>query len=169
MRTVQIVFSKSKLALPIGSWLIRLWTWKPYSHVAKHTIINSEHMFYQSNDSKVNYEHRDVFLKKHEIVKAYKIKVPTNLADSVDRGCLRNAGKPYALFQNLGIVLVDIARLLGIKISNPWKQGQNCSELLYSRVLSKLYPDLDYDPDTIKPHHIERILIEKGYKPLKSK
>lgn len=164
MKTIQLVFTKSRLFLPLGSWAIRLWTWKSYSHVAKHTIIDSEHMFYQSNDGKVNYEHKDVFLKKHKIVKVYRIKVPCSMCTNIHRECLKNAGKPYAFLQNLGIVIVDIFKNIGIKIRNPWKKGKNCSELVYSLILKKLYPELKYDPDTIKPHHIEKILIQKNYK-----
>lgn len=161
----KIVFTKSKKLFPIFSWIVRLWTWKSYSHVAIHKKILGENMFYQSNDSKVNYEHATTFNKKHEIVKVYCILIPHNLQQDIAIACLRESGKPYAALQNMGIAILDILNLLNIKIKNPWKKGKNCSEIIYETILKRLHPDLDYNPDTIKPHHIEQILIDKGYKP----
>lgn len=60
--------------------------------------------------------------------------------------------------------MVDITKILGIKATNPWKKGRNCSELIYLKVLVPMFGDLGYNPDTIKPYHIEDILISKGYK-----
>lgn len=66
--------------------------------------------------------------------------------------------------QNIGIVLVDICRLFGYKIKNPWKKGRNCSEIIYEVILKELHPELSYNPQLIKPHHVSRILEKKGYK-----
>ena len=89
--------------------------------------------------------------------------LPEDVYKRVGRACVSEAGKPYGTIQNLGIILVDIAKFFGVKMSNPWKKGRNCSELLYSSVFKVLHPELDYDENTIKPHNIEEIL-EKYYK-----
>jgi len=162
---IHLVFSKSKKRLPIASWLIRLWTWKPFSHVARLKTIMNENMYYQASEGKVNYEHESIFSKKHEIIYKFSIKVPEEFEKSVGLRCLQQAGQPYATKQNIGIILVDALSLIGIKIKNPWKKGVNCSELIYKEVLKPMYPELSYNPDTIKPHHIKEILEEKGYKP----
>jgi hypothetical protein len=161
MRTIKIVFTKSKKTLPIFSWLVRLWTWKPYSHVARNKVILGESMFYQASEGKVNYENWKVFSKKHYIVKTYYLHVPDEIELKMSIACLKEAGKSYAMLQNMGIVIVDVLGVLGIRATNPFKKGRNCSELLYLNVLKPLCPDLDYRPDLIKPHHIEEILVNK--------
>lgn len=156
---IEIVFTKSKKKFAIGSWIIMAYTGKPFSHVAKAVEIRDWGKgYYQASEGKVNYEYEPVFKKKHNIVKKYILKIPENLDTEIRKACWQDAGKKYASMQNLGIVLVDIARLFNIKMTNPWKDGRNCSELLYLKVFKQLKPDLDYDPDTIKPHHIEEII-----------
>lgn len=165
MKQIDIVFSKSKKFFPVGSWLIRFWTRKSYSHVSRYKLIMNESMYFQANEGKVNYEHESIFSTKHEIVKRYCLEVSDELNANMSKECLKQAGQPYAVMQNLGIVLVDIANFFNIKTKNPWKKGKNCSELLYITILKPLYPELDYNPDTIKPHHIEYILLDKGHSP----
>ena len=166
MKELEIVFTKSKLKLPIGSWLIRLWTRKPYSHVARAVQIRDwGKRYYQASEGKVNYEFEKFFHKKHKVVKTFKLQISEELDRSIKKACYEEAGNSYAMMQNIGIVLVDILAAIGIKIKNPWKKGRNCSELLYLKVLKPMFPELNYNPDTIKPHHIEEILISKGYKP----
>ena len=162
MKELKIVFTKSKKKFAIGSWLIRWWTGQEYSHVAKEIIRqNWGAGYYQASEGKVNYEHESIFLQKHEIVKEFILLVDTKLDFSIKEACWRECGNDYGTMQNLGILLVDIAAKLGIRATNPWKKGRNCSELLYLTVLKQMYPELDYNPDTIKPHHIEEILTTK--------
>jgi gamma-glutamylcysteine synthetase len=160
MRKLEIVFTKSKKKFPIGSWLIRLWTEKSYSHVArKLTLYGDIEMFYQSSDGKVNYEVKEIFNKKHKIIKSYILEIEDELYKNISKACVSEAGKPYGTLQNIGIVLVDICKFFGFNMKNPWKNGRNCSELLYLNVFKISCPELDYDPETIKPHNIEEILI----------
>ena len=160
---VDIIFTKSKKFMPIFSWAIRAWTRKPYSHVVRHKEILGEKMFYQASEGKVNYEHKKIFDKKHEVVRFYRIKVPKSLEREMGRACLQEAGQPYATMQNVGILIQDILQFFGISFKNPWKKGRNCSELLYVTVLKPMFPDLNLNPDSVKPHHIEQILIDRGY------
>jgi len=163
MKELKVVFTKSKKKLQFLSWLIMLWTWKKYSHVAVEVPMRmlEKPMYFQANEGKVNYEYYDHFHREHEIIKELTIEIPEDIWTELAKKRLMSAGENYGYYQNIGIVLVDIAKLFGIKISNPWKKGQNCSELLWNTVFSKLCPDAGYDPNTIKPHHIEKIILEK--------
>lgn len=166
MRELEIVFTKSKKKFPIFSWLIRLWTWKSYSHVAKrHEVKDWGRAYFHANEGKVNYEYHTVFHKKHKIEKKYILSIPKELRQEINKSCFQEAGNKYATMQNLGIVLVDVCALFGKKIENPFRSGRNCSELIYTKVFLKMKPDLDYNPDTIKPHHIEEI-INRDFKHL---
>lgn len=166
MSNLKIVFTKSKKRFPFGSLAIMKWTGKDYSHVSREVIRRDwGAAYYQSSDGNVNYEHETTFNKKHEIVKTYTLQIDEELEMKVREACWKECGKPYGTMQNIGIALVDIAAKLGIRMSNPFKSGQNCSEVIYRHALKVMYPELNLNPDTIKPHQIEDILIEKGYKP----
>jgi hypothetical protein len=169
MKTLKIVFTKSKKKLPIFSWLIMLWTWKRYSHVALEIDLPQidNPMYFQANEGKVNYEYKTHFDRKHEIIVAYEIQVSEDIAKNMSKKRLEHAGEIYGTLQNLGIIYTDIIKLFGKKVDNPLKKGKNCSELVYENVLKPLYPELEYDAQKIKPHHIEDILILKGAKLLK--
>jgi hypothetical protein len=154
-KELKIVFTKSKKNLPIFSWLIMWWTKKPYSHVARQVIRRDWGAgYYQASEGNVNYEHESVFYKKHEIVAEYVVMVDPQLEMDIRRACWEDCGKKYGMWQNIGIFLVDI----GLFKDTPWKDGRNCSELIYIKVLKKMVPELNRNPDTIKPHHIEDII-----------
>lgn len=163
MRQIEIVFTKSKVKMPIFSWAIMLWTGKPYSHVARKlkTPWAKKSSYFQANEGKVNYEYEDWFLKEHKIIKSYTINVPDAVHDAMGKRSWQLAGQNYGLLQNIGIVLVDIAKIFNVKIKNPWKKGVNCSELMYRTIFQPMFPDLEYDPETIKPHEIEDIILDK--------
>lgn len=93
---------------------------------------------------------------KLQIVKEYKLLVDPNLEMEIRKACWHDCGKYYGMLQNIGIFLVD----LGICKDTPWKSGRNCSELLYLKVFKQLITDLNYNPDTIKPHEIEEIILK---------
>ena len=135
---------------------------KPYSHVARGlTLYDEVNMYYQANEGKVNYEEERVFSKKHEIVKEYTIQIPEDEYLKISKACVKEAGQPYGVWQNIGIVLVKVMNMLGKNMENPWKQGKNCSELIYTEVLKSLFPELDYNPNLIEPKDIENIVIER--------
>jgi hypothetical protein len=161
-KELRIVFTKSKKKFPIASWAIRLWTGKEYSHVARAVQIRDwGWRFYQASEGKVNYEYEKYFLQKHEIVKDYILLISPEMDRKIKKECYEQAGNRYGTIQNLGIVFVDILhKITGRKVDNPWKKGKNCSELLYENVFSILCSDLNYDPNTVKPHQIEEIILK---------
>lgn len=157
-----IVFTKSKKPFPIGSHLIRLWTNKPYSHVAIGLEVRDWGItYFQASEGRVNYEFSTFFNKKHEIVIHYKLKLPKHLVTSLRKSFYQNQGESYATLQNLGIAALDILEKITGKIfKNPFTKGKNCSELAFVKVFRPLLGDklLKYDENTIKPHHIEEII-----------
>lgn len=157
---INLVFTKSNKPFPLISWIIRLCTGKDYSHVAREVERkNWGKGYYQASGSVVNYEHENIFNCKHKIVRRYTLYVDYTLDMEIRKACWQDCGKKYGILQNLGILLVD----LGIVKDNPWKQGRNCSELIYIKVLKRIIPQLNYNPDTIKPGHVEDIILEYFY------
>ena len=152
---LKIVFTKSIVKIPIFSRLIMWWTNKPYSHVAREVIRHDWGAgYYQASEGNVNYEHESIFNTKHKIVAEYALLVDKELELEIRKSCWQECGKKYGMLQNLGIFLID----LGLISKNPWKEGRNCSELIYLKVLKKMCSKLNYNPDTIKPHEIEKII-----------
>lgn len=169
MKDLEIVFTHSIVKFPILSWSIRWYTsvikngWKgifkldDISHVAREVVRRDWGSgYYQASDGNVNYEHESVFKTKHKIVKSYILKIHPELEMNIRKACWEDCGKKYGIMQNIGIVLVKA----GFKKDNPWKDGRNCSELLYVKVFKLLIPELDYNPDTIMPHEIEDIILK---------
>jgi hypothetical protein len=157
MRELKIVFTKSKKKFAICSKAIMWWTKKPYSHCARAVQIRDwGYRFYHASEGKVNYEFEKFFHQKHEIVKEYKLMIDDEMDKKIKYECYLEAGNKYGMMQNLGIFLVDI----GLKKDTPWKSGRNCSELIYLEVFKEMLPELDFNPDTIKPHQIEEIILE---------
>ena len=157
MKELKIVFTKSNKPFPIVSRLIMWWTGKPYSHVARAVQIRDwGYRFFHASEGKVNYEFEKYFLQKHEIVQEYKIAICEKSDKRIKHECYKEAGNIYGMMQNLGIFLVD----LGLVKDTPWKKGRNCSELMYLEFLKVIIPELKYNPDTIKPHHIEDIILK---------
>lgn len=162
MRKISIVFTKSLKKFPIGSWIIRAWTSKEYSHVALkfETKVFNSNTYYQASEGMVNYMSETQFLKKHKIVQSFDLYLDDDLYGRIRTACHEEAGAPYGVMQNLGIVICDVLSLVGISATNPFKKGRNCSELLYEQVLVKLGIS-GYKKDLIKPHHIEKIIKEE--------
>lgn len=160
MKTLDIVFTESAKTLPIGSLAIKLYTGKPYSHVAvQQEVRDWGKRYFQASEGKVNYEFEKFFLKKHRIVRQYTIEISPELDRAIKKACYLEAGNAYGTMQNLGIVLVDFLKIFNIRATNPWKSGRNCSELIYVEVLKRLMPRLDLNPDTVKPHQLEEIIL----------
>jgi len=159
MRKIEVLFTKSKLTLPIGSWLIRLWTLKPYSHCAvklptKEALGANAH--FQSSDGMVNCMADDAFNAKHEIVVRYEVEVTKQQYKDIRNKLFEDMGKPYGMWQNVGIVLTDILRLVGIntilgikyeQVAGFWNELQ--------------YPDQPISPkNLVRPIHIQNLLQE---------
>ena len=161
MKLITFVFTRSKKVFPIVSWIICLLTRRKYSHVALEINIDnlSKPMYFQSNESKVNYEYSDYFLKENEIIKKYELYVKEDLYNDLAKQRLMSVGENYGHLQNLGILFVDLLKFIKVDINNPWKKGKNCSELIYTCILKNIEPKLNYNANTIKPNEIEDILV----------
>lgn len=110
------------------------------------------------------------FLAKNEIMETYEVTLSDDQYKEMRNNLLDNCGEHYAMMQNIGIFIVDKIRKLGVSISNPWKQGMNCSELVYRFVvpyICDMYHDTE--PDLIKPSEIRDILGHHEIVPIFSK
>jgi hypothetical protein len=161
MQKLTVGFSKSKKFLPIGSWLIRLYQWTDFSHVylrRKSRAFDLDIIIHASEGLVIRMSSVQ-FDKKHTVVKEYEIEMTDGKYSELRNLMHYYSGDNYSVMQNLGIVLVDIARVFGWRIKNPWQKGWNCSEFVMA-VLKEVFPDKfsGYDPNTVTPREIDRIL-----------
>lgn len=162
MKKIIIGFSKSKKILPIGSWLIRLYQWTKFSHVYIRIPMEAypSDLIVHASEGLVQHMSKTVFDKKHEIVNEFSLTVSDEKWDQVDKNLLHEiAGEKYSIMQNLGIFLVHILRLIGIRATNPWKSGWNCSEYVARVISMVLITELDQiRPNLVTPKDVFIIL-----------
>lgn len=160
MKTITIVFTKSKKKFAPISKAIMWWTGVNYSHVArkgKLPFVEKPH-YYHAAEGNVHYSYEDNFISKNEIVKEYEIEVSNDIYTELVKTSWEQCGSYYGFMQNIGIFMVDLLQKVGIRATNPFKKNVNCSELIFTTVFQKMLPNLPYRKDTIKPHHIEEII-----------
>ena len=158
-----IGFSKSKKKFAIGSLLIRLYQMTPYSHcyikVQSHafptpTIIHA-------SEGKILRMSGTQFDKRHEIVEEFCLELNDTDYKEVTQLMHEISGDDYSIMQNIGIVLLDVARFFGIRMRNPWISGWNCSEFVME-MIKRYYPCKfkNIDPNTVTPKEIYAIMKE---------
>lgn len=171
MRILRIGFSKSKSKWALFSWAIRKYQGTSYSHVfleiPHKRLFGVDTVFHSNGDSGVSYYAKPIFEDKNEVTDMYEWQIPDHLYTEIRALTHQKLGHRYAFLQNIGVLLVDIARELGCKMRNPWKKGYNCSEITLF-ALKKQFPQLEsfYDLNTIKPIDIQNIVEAFGFKKL---
>ena len=173
MRKFKIHFSRSIKKFNHFSKLLQWYEGMPISHclIEFDTPHLGQNFVYHSViGNGVSFMTRKKFDKINEVMETYEIELPDEEYRAMRNELLDNLGESYAMMQNIGIVLVDMARRRGVPMSNPWKDGQNCSELIYRHVIPHIceHPDI-YDADLIKPSEIRKILEKHEIKPISSK
>lgn len=163
MQKFTVGFSKSKKKFAIGSWLIRLYQWTKFSHTyirRKSDIYTSDIMMHAS-EGLVQHMSGVQFDKKHEVVAEFDIEISDEKWKQLRALMHYYSGDNYSIMQNVGIMLVDFMRLFDVRIKNPWHKGWNCSEFVMT-VLQQIYPAefSSYDPNTVTPKEVYRILLE---------
>ena len=174
MKTLDIVFTRSKKKIPIGSWAIRWWVslllkgrkglfkLHPTSHCAVQQEIREwGKRYFQASEGRVNYEFEDFFNQKHKIIKTYTLEVSTDIDRYIKHQCYVEAGNSYSTLQNLGMFISGLLSFFGIRSKPLWKEGRNCSELIYRCVIMSMFGDLGFNSDNIYPHQIELIIQDK--------
>lgn len=168
MKKVTILYTQSKLPIPLFSWAVQLFTWNRISHVAIQVQLPGwEPVIYQASQKMTNLMSMEVFNKRHKVLNTHDLLVPSNLYNNMIHRMSQQLGKPYAMLQNIGIGISIMASWLGIKMKNPWKGGVNCSELVYTELLQPMLgSECSADPQLVTPEDIKKIVEDKCQKNL---
>lgn len=173
MRKLYIHFSRSTKKFNHFSRMLQWYEGLPISHVAVELPtskgLGQNFVLHSTVGSGVSLISKKRFLEDNEVMESYTIKLEIEEYKKIRNAMLDDCGEEYAMMQNIGIFLIDVARRLGIISKNPFKKGQNCSELVYRHIISNRYQNFNIDPDLIKPSKIREILIKQGHTPIISK
>lgn len=146
------------------SWL-RLF---PASHVFTVFPSHAFRPFYLVNEAAgtmVRWVSEPNFKKHSEITHLYKFTIPSGAFFRIKLYGELAAGLPYALAENIGIIVVRLARALGIRIKNPFGTGyraQKCSELVMRSVM-KEFLHYAFGPDFEVKHLAVALKRDQGY------
>jgi hypothetical protein len=157
-----------------GSMLLQKYMRKEYSHTFFEfdttRIFDDNTILHSSMSNGVGYWANKRFEKDNTKTHLFKIEVSDEQYRSLRAKLHGYCGEKYAFIQNLGIIAVDILQNMGLEVSNPFRDGENCSELVFAALID-MFPELSksYSKNTIRPDHIEHILTEKGYTDVLSK
>ena len=163
MEPISIVFSRASTKFPIFSWLIMLCQRTPYSHVAI-KMVDSETgliVFYQASHTMVNCMGESVFNSQETIIYQFDFQVDSSLKSQSKNFAIQRLGLPYGMLSILGLLLVQLASFIGIKISNPLKdEGKTyvCSEFVADLLRSVEGINLGMIPDDITPKDLYPIV-----------
>lgn len=161
MKVFYIGFSRNTKG-KIFSKLLMWYMGKKYSHTF--FKFSDRYILHSEIENGVNYWTLERFCDVNTITDMYKIEVSQNQYIDLRERLNEHIGHKYAFWQNIGIILVDLLVKFGIKKDNPFRDGDNCSELVF-RCLQRLHPELvrQYKLNTIRPDHIEEILKKYNY------
>jgi hypothetical protein len=105
---------------------------------------------YHATGSGVNFMGPEAFDQKHKVVQEYIVYVSDEEYNNVLRWCAKNSGKDYGSLQLLGICIKRAASLIGIKIKNPFPNGDHayvCSEAIFRalKAAGRMIPEVELD------------------------
>lgn len=89
------------------------------------------------------------FKRHSEITHLYKFNLPKDAFLRIKGFGELYAGAPYAMWENLGIMVVRLFKLFGMRIRNPFGKGakaQKCSELVMRTVMLEFFTET-FGPD----------------------
>lgn len=106
-----------------------------YSHVYLKYQDNflNQPMYYGASHTLVNYMSAPVFLAQETVVKEFTFNISDEMFVSTLLFAAQQAGKPYGVWEIIGLGIMNVSLLFGIKINNPFANaGSNwiCDQLM---------------------------------------
>lgn len=168
MNNIVIGFSKPKSIWVPFAWLIRLFTWCPFSHayIRYENTYANRNVVFQASGLKVNYMGQPMFDGEEDVYAEFNISVSDATKLGVIQFAIDNVGAPYAVGQILGFPIVWLMGMFGKKIKNPFYSGSNyfCSEMVCD-ILNEIN-GTTLDCSVMTPKDVYEYVLSKGYRPV---
>lgn len=165
MESIIIGFSKPR-SFGILAWLIMVVERSEFSHVYMKTYSKSldRWLIYQASGTKVNFIGQEKFYEHNESVKEYLFDVNPESKTKFLVKAVDTVGTPYGVKQLIGIGLVRLGKVFGLKLTNPFRDNRAtyvCSELA-AEVLEEITGiNIGEDLDTIGPKELDEIIMNR--------
>ena len=135
MDNIVIGFSTSRKKFAPLAWLIRESENIPYSHTYIRVGSDSldRYLVYHASGTELHFSNIQRFRQHNVICKEFFIPIEGEEKIEILQYCIDNLGVPYGRMQIVGLALIQVLKLVGIKIHNPWKDGdksQICLEFV---------------------------------------
>ncbi len=166
MKTIVIGFSRPKKKfLPVFSWLIRLIQGTAFSHcyVRWFSETYDEPLVYEASGTQVRFVGSQAWKNHVEVIHEFELDISDVQFKAFVKFCMSTSGMPYSSTQIFGIALVQVAKLIKVKMGNPLKNGKRgwvCSELvgyLLNDIIGVAY---DYELDSAGPKEIYELVAK---------
>ena len=133
MNSIVVGFSRPKAWLEPFSWLIRLAYWSPISHAYIRFELNGIPVVFQASGLKINLVSEALFDSVEFVYKEFTLPIEEDKKKLLIEFAINQLGKPYNIWGILGMSIVRMGQLIGIKISSPFPYNGSsdfCSELV---------------------------------------
>jgi hypothetical protein len=153
--------------------------WKPFAELIKGMLnTNYDHVYikfhssscdrdiiYQASKLMVNFVGVFVFESENIIIKEFEIDISNENYTKLMQFVIDNAGKPYSFKEIIGLTWVNINRLFGRRVENPYKEGNSayvCSTIVGYIIENFTSQSILLDSQDMSPKDIYD-LLEKEY------
>ena len=161
MRKLIIGFSRPN-KFKVGSFIIRLFEKTEYSHCFikwNSTSLDEVLLYHAHSKGGLNFISTQNFIKDHSIVKEYEIELDPLIHKAIQKYCVQKAGSEYGYLQLIGIAYYRLMLFFKRKVSNPFPQGQVCSEIILRIFKHIIRAKIEgIDENVAGPHDIEKVL-----------
>ncbi len=168
MNNIVVGFSRPQAWFEPFSWLIRLFTWCPFSHVyiRYENSYANRNIIFQASGLAVNFMGETLFDSKEDIYAEFSIPISGAAKLTTVQFAIDNVSYSYGVGQILGFPIVWFVALFGKKIKNPFYSGSNyfCSELVCD-ILNEIN-GTNLDSSVMTPKDVYQYILSKGYKPV---
>lgn len=164
MAKIVIGFSKPHKWKPY-SWLIMKLFDTNYSHVYIKFYSDSleRDLIYQASGTSLNFCGLNHFCKNNTIVSEFDVSISTENRKKMLQFAIDNEGKPYGVWNAVGLGIKHIARKLGFDIKNPFADGKKtevCSELVAFVLQEHTELEISWDINEVTPKDIHDYLVK---------
>lgn len=164
MTAIAIGFCKPQAEFVPVSWIIQRSEGVNFSHtyIKIYSASLKRMLIYQATGSGVYFIGLDAFNEHYQVVEEYQLNISDAAKVRLLQWCVDNSGKPYGRLQCLGIGIQRLFKLIGIKINNPFPNGDQayiCTELV-AKALEELGIKFDQPLDEVDLLAIKQAVIK---------
>lgn len=163
MGSLVVGFSRPRSWFEPFSWLIRLAYWSPISHAYIRFELDGIPVVFQASGMKINLISQSMFDSVDLPYKEFILPIAEDKKKALIQFAINQLGKPYNIWGILGMAVVRMGQLVGIKINSPFKYNGSsdfCSELVAYALETYDGIDIGENPADESPQAVLNLLTK---------